>query len=284
MIKHMKIDGVVVLYHPTEENIQHIAEYACILNKFFVVDNSDEIDQEKLNPLRELNNVVYLSMDGNKGIAAALRIGVGHALEDGADFCLTMDQDSQFPVDRMEEIKAYLSIATIDDYGIIALNYGEQDVKEGLAEIDVFISSGNFINLKNYRLIQGFRDELFIDSVDHDLCHQFHLIGKKVAYIGEIGIKHRLGNPVRKKFLGIRPCTALNHSPIRYYYRYRNNYLLYHEDKKFYKEIRKADRKQFLKIILLEDNKREKIRLIRLGIKHAKQGKLGKLVLEPKKK
>lgn len=284
MIKHMKIDGVVVLYHPTEENIQHIAEYACILNKFFVVDNSDEIDQEKLNPLRELNNIVYLSMDGNKGIAAALRIGVEHALEDGADFCLTMDQDSQFPVDRMEEIKTYLSIATIDDYGIIALNYGEQDVKEGLAEIDVFISSGNFINLKNYRLIQGFRDELFIDSVDYDLCHQFYIIGKKVAYIGEIGIKHRLGNPVHKKFLGIRPCTALNHSPIRCYYRYRNNYFLYHEDKKFYKEIRKADRKQFLKILLLEDNKREKIRMIRLGIMHAKQGKLGKLVLEPKKK
>ena len=99
-----------------------------------------------------------------------------------------------------------------------------------------------------------------------------------------IGIKHRLGNPVHKKFLGIYPCTALNHSPVRSYYRYRNNYLLYHEDKKFYKEIRKADRKQFLKILLLEDNKREKIRMIRLGIKHAKQGKLGKLVLEPKKK
>ena len=280
----MKIDGVVVLYHPTEENIQHIAEYACILNKFFVVDNSDEIDQEKLNPLRELNNIVYLSMDGNKGIAAALRIGVGHALEDGADFCLTMDQDSQFPVDRMEEIKAYLSIATIEDYGIIALNSREHQEQEGLVEVKTFITSGNFINVKNYRLIDGFREELFIDSVDFDLCHQFFLIGKKIAYIGEIGIKHRLGNPVRKKFLGILSYTAPNHSPVRSYYRYRNNYLLYREDKKFYKEIRKADRKQFLKIILVEDNKREKIRMIRLGIKHAKQGKLGKLVLESKKK
>lgn len=284
MIKHMKIDGVVVLYHPTEENIQHIAEYACILNKFFVVDNSDEIDQEKLNPLRELNNIVYLSMDGNKGIAAALRIGVEHALEDGADFCLTMDQDSQFPVDRMEKIKTYLSIATIDDYGIIALNSREHQEQEGLVEVKTFITSGNFINVKNYRLIDGFREELFIDSVDFDLCHQFFLIGKKIAYIGEIGIKHRLGNPVRKKFLGIRSYTAPNHSPVRSYYRYRNNYLLYREDKKFYKEIRKADRKQFLKIILVEDNKREKIRMIRLGIKHAKQGKLGKLVLESKKK
>ena len=280
----MKIDGVVVLYYPTEENIQHIAEYAYILNKFFVVDNSDEIDHEKLNPLRELSNVVYLSMNGNKGIAAALRIGVGHALEDGADFCLTMDQDSQFPVDRMEEIKAYLSIATIEDYGIIALNSREHQEQEGLVEVKTFITSGNFINVKNYRLIDGFREELFIDSVDFDLCHQFFLIGKKIAYIGEIGIKHRLGNPVRKKFLGIRSYTAPNHSPVRSYYRYRNNYLLYREDKKFYKEIRKADRKQFLKIILVEDNKREKIRMIRLGIKHAKQGKLGKLVLEPKKK
>ena len=280
----MKIDGVVVLYHPTEENIRHIMEYACILDKFFVVDNSNEIDWDKLKPLCGLGNVSYLSMNGNKGIAAALHIGVEHALADGADFCLTMDQDSQFPVNRMDDIKRYLSIDKIDDYGIIALNYGGQDVKSGLAEIDIFISSGNFINLKNYRLIYGFRDELFIDSVDHDLCHQFYLIGKKVAYIGEIGIKHKLGNPIRKKLAGSHCCVVLNHSPIRYYYRYRNNYILYREDKKFYKEIRKRDRNQFLKILFFEEHKCEKIRMIRLGLKHAKQGKLGKLVLESKKK
>lgn len=280
----MKIDGVVVLYHPTEENVRNILKYAPVVETLFVMDNSDVIDDKLRQEFEKQPNVKFVSMGGNQGIAKALRIGTENAINDGADFCLTMDQDSIFPVDRMDDIKQYLTREDIDDYGVIGVNINSDDQEKKLVEFWYWITSGNFINLKNYKKIYGFRDELFIDAVDTDLYHQFYKIGKKVAYINEISMVHTIGSPAVKKFLGIKICTLLNHSPLRYYYRYRNNLFLYKQDKKFYKTVRFYDKKQYIKILLFEKNKREKLKMIRLGIRHAKQGKLGKLVVEPKKK
>lgn len=272
----MKIYGVVVLYNPTEENVKHILDYAPIVEHLYVMDNSDVVNEELLALFSAMPNIVIVPMGDNQGIAAALRRGVQYAIDDNADFCLTMDQDSVFPVSAMTDIKKYLARDNVDDYGIIALNAQYERNDTGLVEVPMIITSGNFINIKNYRMIDGFRSELFIDSVDFDLCHQFHMIDKKIAYIAEIKLGHKLGDPVDKNLV-IRKVTLTNHSPLRCYYRFRNNYVLYREDKKFYKSIHSGDIKQLIKIILFEKNKRAKLKMIRLGRKHAKQGKLGKL-------
>ena len=167
-----------------------------------------------------------------------------------------------------------VSMPDIDDYGIIALNY-EQSGGAGLVVVPTWITSGNFVNVRNYRLIAGFREELFIDSVDHELCHQFYCIGKKVAYIADIPMQHALGNMSYVSLFG-RKLSLTNHSPLRYYYRFRNNYVLYREDKAFYRGLYRADRHQLIKIMLFEKNRREKWRMIRRGIRDAKRGVLGK--------
>lgn len=272
----MKIDGVVVLYQPSQENIRHICEYAEVLNVLYVVDNSDLVKHELLRPLVEMQNVKYISMNGNQGIAAALRKGLDRAIAEEADFCLTMDQDSIFPLQAMPEIVRHLSKPDIDDYGIVAISTGTVYEGNELVEVAEVITSGNFINIKNYKRIAGFRTELFIDSVDFDICHQFYMAKKKIAYFPQIVMEHKIGRPKKKKCL-FRTITVTNHSPIRIYYRFRNNYVLYHEDKRFYRKIYFGDFKQKIKIILFESEKREKLKMIRLGIKHAKQGKLGKL-------
>ncbi len=46
--------------------------------------------------IKTLSNIKYYSMQGNKGIAAALNKGVHMAYKDGFDYLLTMDQDSKF--------------------------------------------------------------------------------------------------------------------------------------------------------------------------------------------
>lgn len=269
------IVGCVVLYQPREENIQHILQYAPLLKTLFVLDNSDTPDVSYVDALKKAQNVVYLSMGGNMGIAAALRRGLAEAIACGADFCLTMDQDSTFPIDRMEEIGAYLSRPDVDDYAVIGLNYEGDSDEKGLVEVRTWITSGNFINVKNYLKTEGFREELFIDSVDHELCHQFYKIGKKVAYINEIRIGHSLGELSCANFLG-RRVSVTNHSPLRYYYRFRNNYVLYREDREFYSDLHRADVHHKYKIILFEKDKREKLRMIRRAIRDAKDGRLGK--------
>ena len=270
----MRIDGCVVLYRPTEENIANILRYAPLLRTLYVLDNSETPDRTVTHPLCAEVNISYVWMGGNRGIAAALRRGLEFAMREGADFCLTMDQDSAFPVERMGEIERWLSMPDIDDYGIIALNY-EQSGGAGLVVVPTWITSGNFVNVRNYRLIAGFREELFIDSVDHELCHQFYCIGKKVAYIADIPMQHALGNMSYVSLFG-RKLSLTNHSPLRYYYRFRNNYVLYREDKAFYRGLYRADRHQLIKIMLFEKNRREKWRMIRRGIRDAKRGVLGK--------
>lgn len=274
--KKLKIVACVVLFQPSRENINNVLEYAPLFDRVYAMDNSDRPDEVLLKDFCS-SNISVISMGGNQGIAKALRLGVENAIADNADFCLTMDQDSAFPVERIQEIKEYLTRPDIDDYGIIGLNINSDDKEKRLVSSKLLPTSGNFINLRNYKNIGGFRDELFIDSVDYDLNHQFYMAGKKLAYINDISLRHTVGNPVKRRFF-FKTVLVSNHSPLRCYYRFRNNYYLYKTDKKFYRTCRYMDFKRFVQILLFEQDKREKIKMIRLGVRHAKQNKLGKLI------
>ena len=270
----MKIDGVVVLYNPEDEIINNIEKYRPFLAHLYVVDNSTQINEELVNKVKQYSNVKYICLNGNQGIAKALNVGLEEAKNSGADFCLTMDQDSIFPTEKLDEVKEYLTKYK-DEYAIIGLNFNSEDTTKKLVEVKTLLTSGNFINMDDYKKIDGFKEELFIDCVDFELNEQFNNINRKIAYINEISLIHRMGNPLPRKFLG-RQVTALNHSPIRYYYRFRNGYYLYKKNKKFYKFLKKQFFSIKLKVMLYEPNKKEKFKMMRLGIKDAKRNKLGK--------
>ena len=270
----MKIDGVVVLYNPENETLENIEKYRPFLEHLYVVDNSTNVNEELVKKLQEHKNVKYISLGGNKGIAKALKVGLEEAKVSGADVCLTMDQDSIFPSERFDEIKEYLE-KNINDYAIIGLNFNSDSQEKGIVDVKTLLTSGNFINMNDYKKIKGFNEDLFIDCVDFELNEQFDKINRKIGYINEISLIHKMGNPLPRRFLGIK-VTALNHPPVRYYYRYRNAYYLYKQNKKFYRSLVK---KQFfsikLKVILYEPNKREKFKMMRRGIKDAKANILG---------
>lgn len=272
----MKIIGCVVLYHPSAENIDNIVRYIPLLDHLYAMDNSDTVDETIRKRLQAYSSVTVVGMGGNQGIGKALRTGLEYAVSENADFCLTMDQDSIFPVDKWNVIKSYLERPDIDDYGIIGLNINSQSAEAGLIRTNLLPTSGNFINIKNYLKTNGFRTDLFIDSVDYELDHQFYKIGKKLAYINEVSLGHTVGTPCYRRFF-FKKVTVSNHSPIRCYYRFRNNHYLYRQDKKFYRECRWMDRKRLMQILLYEKQKKQKIKMILLGIRHAKQNKLGPL-------
>ena len=270
----MKIDGVVVFYNPTIEMIDNIKKYYPILNHLFVIDNSNKINEEVVSKVKELEKATYISLGENKGIGYALKVGLEKVKEDNADICLTMDQDSIFPIDKWNEIKEYLE-KEMSNYAIIGLNFNKNETTKGLVEVKTLLTSGNFINMSDYKKIKGFNEDLFIDCVDFELCEQFYNINRKIAYINEASLIHQMGdNPIRKRFFGI-PITCLNHSPIRYYYRYRNGYYLYHKNKKFYKNLKNQFFSIKLKVVLYEPNKKEKLKMMSRGIRDAKRNILG---------
>lgn len=272
----MKFCGVVVLYNPGDEVLDNINSYLDILDKLFVCDNSEKLNEFLLEELAQNNKIELISMNGNKGIAKALKVGMQKAIEDKYDFCLTMDQDSKFPIIDKEYLFSYFKKGDISDYGIIAVNNIQTpNPQHKLIETKTWITSGSFVNVKNYQLIPGFNENLFIDYVDFDINEQFYKVNKKIAYIEDIIMEHHLGNLIEKKFL-FKKIHSMNHAPIRYYYRYRNLYYLYRKDKKFYKYNLKQEKRNIIKMLLCEKNRKEKLKMIKRGKKDAKLGILGK--------
>lgn len=271
----MRICGVVVLYNPIDEVLDNISTYLSLVDKLFVCDNSTKVNQSLIDSLRNKDNVEIIDMQGNQGIAKALKIAVANALSEGYDFCLTMDQDSKFPTDQFNTVLEYLGSSIADEYGIIGTNYNSDSSTKRLVDIKCWITSGNFINLKNYAKIDGFKEELFIDYVDFELNEQFSKIGKKIGYIENVSLIHEIGDPLIKRFLWKR-VTCMNHSLIRYYYRYRNGLYLYKRNKSFYKEKYKRDLYvDTFKLIMFEPLKLKKLKMIKKARKDAKKGILG---------
>ena len=269
----MKIDGVLVIYNPQKEMLDNIQRYYPLLSSLFVIDNSITPNHYFVEEVKKLDKVTYLSLEGNKGIAKALKEGLLLAIEDQADYCLTIDQDSLFPLGKEKEIKEYLSKDN-GDYGIISLNFNSDTSEKGIKEVDTWLTSGNFINIKNYQLISGFKEELFIDWVDFDLDEQFHSIGKKIGVIQEISLSHRIGESLIRRFLW-KKFPVDNHLPVRYYYLYRNAEILHRNNKTFYKRLYRGLKRDYIIQLIFGVNRKEKLKMISRGKRDGKKGILG---------
>lgn len=276
----MKIDVLIVLYNPRKEFLERVVTYCDYFNTVIIFDNTENCDEKRLD-FFNFNNCKYISYGKNLGIAKALSEGARLALLDRADFLLTMDQDSIFPFTKIDDIKKILATEINSDFGILALNFNNTDDNCGKVKpVKWRLTSGNFINLKKYALLkEGFNEKLFIDAVDIDICYKMNKQGYQIGLIEGISIQHTIGNPVKKRFL-FKSFSVLNYNEIRYYYMFRNNYYLFLPDKRYFRrDFYKFFAKYLIKILCFEKNKINKLKFIKLGLKDAKKGKLGKLEL-----
>lgn len=270
------VGSCTVLYNPNESVLTNLNSYSNCVDVSVVVDNSDtknEISQS----LKNDPNFIYIDMDGNKGIAAALNKGIEYLNSKNIDFALTMDQDSLFPTKYYPNILKLVNKYKTD-YSVIGLNFNQDNSGlDKIIEVPYWITSGNFVNISDFMSVGGFMNELFIDYVDFELGYKFKKNGFKICYLKNFSLKHTIGNPIEIHLFG-RTYYAMNHSPIRYYYRYRNAYYLYHfVDRQFFKkEYYKEMIVNTLKMLIYEKNQKVKFSMIRKGIQDAKCKKMGK--------
>ena len=270
------VGSCTVLYNPNESVLTNLNSYSNCVDVSVVVDNSDtknEISQS----LKNNSNFIYIDMDGNKGIAAALNKGIEYLNSKNIDFALTMDQDSLFPTKYYPNILKLVNKYKTD-YSVIGLNFNQDNGGlDEIIEVPYWITSGNFVNISDFMSVGGFMNELFIDYVDFELGYKFKKNGFKICYLKDFSLKHTIGNPIEIHLFG-KTYYAMNHSPIRYYYRYRNAYYLYHfVDRQFFKkEYYKEMIVNTLKMLIYEKNQKVKFSMIRKGIQDAKCKKMGK--------
>lgn len=270
------VGSCTVLYNPNESVLTNLNSYSNCVDVSVVVDNSDtknEISQS----LKNDPNFIYIDMDGNKGIAAALNKGIEYLNSKNIDFALTMDQDSLFPTKYYPNILKLVNKYKTD-YSVIGLNFNQDNGGlDEIIEVPYWITSGNFVNISDFMSVGGLMNELFIDYVDFELGYKFKKNGFKICYLKDFSLKHTIGNPIEIHLFG-KTYYAMNHSPIRYYYRYRNAYYLYHfVDRQFFKkEYYKEMMVNTLKMLIYEKNQKVKFSMIRKGIQDAKCKKMGK--------
>lgn len=274
------IDGVLILYNPNETILDNVLTYIKPLNRLWVIDNSEIKYPDLIERLLQIDSrIIYIQNFNRNGIAGALNLGIRSAIKNNTQWVLTMDQDSCFVANHIENFIATLYTLNHEKTAIISpchqLFKEIKVIKEDFSSIDSCMTSGSLVNIEIFKRIGHFREEFFIDYVDLEYCLRARYRGYEIIKINSVILKHKLGNS--KKHLKFILVT--NHSPLRRYYITRNRFITLWEYKfvfPFYclNEFRLVLMDVF-KILIFEKQKSNKLKSTILGIFHFVIGKKG---------
>ena len=231
------IAACVIWYNPRQVQgvLNNVLSYSDKVGKIYIIDNSESNNCELA---AGIENSEYISLMRNTGIANALNVGLARALEDGYEWCMTMDQDSRW---EKTEVDKYLSRLPQDDKSEIKnlfpsircpvkysargiminkITHRKQEYEILRQQADRWICSGNVVNLKVWKKIGGFNAQLFIDEVDFDYCARYVKTPYKSLPCNDVVLDHQVGAGQKLKIFGL--------DNPRLFYQIRNRkYMMY---------------------------------------------------------
>ena len=286
-----KVAAIIVSYNPDSNLFDSINLLLNQVEKVIIVDNGSKEKYVKyIKSINEDKIEIILNKE-NLGVATALNIGVRKALENGYEWILTMDQDSKASPDMVKKMfNVYNSINREERKDILSIfpNFVDERIQSieensnmnSYEYVDADITSGNLLRKEVFEKVGFFDDSLFIDLVDTDFCMRLNEKGIKMIKIRDAVLYHSLGeSKTIKGILG--SFNTSNHSALRRYYMTRNRFYTWEK----YKDLnsftlnrdKKLFKKEFIKIILGEKDKINKIKMVLRGYKDYKKGIKGKL-------
>lgn len=222
--------AIVVAYFPDEEFNARLQAVLAQVTRVIVVDNTpqDSAVPRLAGSLKDAAKVHLIDNQVNRGIAAALNQGLHHAKDAGFNWVLTLDQDTRCFPDMVATLLA-VSKACTSAPAVIGGNYLDPRNKHPEVPIGdagtflarkTVITSGCLVDVRIALVMGGFREDYFIDQVDHEFCLRARAHGHKVVISRKPVMIHSVGESggVRLPLLGVLP----NHPPIRKYYIARN--------------------------------------------------------------
>jgi len=290
-----KIDAVLVTYNPDTDTLKKcIDSLINQVRRIIIVDNTP-LGCKKLNSFNH-ENVEIIYLYENMGIAYAQNVGIKKAMNDGAEFILTSDQDTIYPEDYIEvlmrcfiekskELKiASISPVYIDEnkenslqpmvylkFGFLKKDYSFKECKS----VSHVISSGMLIPIDVLNYVGLMEEKLFIDWVDTEWCWRAISKGFHVLQTPHAVINHCHGNTSRNVF----GKNITVHSSFRNYYKIRNAVylLLYSDNLSFF--MRLFTLKQILQMLILNplvsNNKIDEAIVLLKGLKDGLFAKMG---------
>lgn len=289
-----KVACIIVSYNPDNRIIDCFNSLINQVDKIYLVDNGSKKESlEVLNNLKDSfkDKVDLILNKENLGIATALNIGVKKALEDNYEWILTMDQDSKADKSMISTmIKTYLNINEDERREILSIfpTFVDERIesledKSNIKEyeyVDAEITSGNLLRREAFDKVGFFDDSLFIDLVDTDFCMRLNEKSIRMIKVSDAILYHNLGESRGIKTLFGKFNTS-NHSALRRYYMTRNRFYTWEKYKNLDSFTLNRDKllfkKEFVKIILGEKDKINKVKMIFRGYRDYKKGIRGKL-------
>lgn len=284
-----KICAVIVSYNSPPNVTACINSSLDQADKIVVVDNSSDIHlKNSMRDMKYSDKVSFIFNETNKGLAYALNQGLQYSAANKYEWTLLLDQDSLLSnnmVDEMvssygnlsDDIKKEVAtiIPVIYDVNfkkalppIVTTNFLNKKIKN--PEEDTFIhfqiTSGTLVKNEAVKYIGLMNEYFFIDFIDFDFCFRVLNEGYKMMLSRNALLYHKLAEEKHKLFFHFR-----EHQPSRVYYQTRNRlFTLFIYGKRyrsfFYSESCRFICK-FLKILILESNKKEKIKMYKDGIR-----------------
>lgn len=267
--------AIIVTYRPAADFAGYLEAIRSQFRPVIVVDNGST--GAALDMLRGLagTDVLLLEQGRNTGLGAALNTGVREARMRGFHWVVLFDQDTLPTGDMMACFSAILADHPAPDrIAVVGSRFRDRNRPAAAPErenppvsdrpwVDKrrVITSGSLLSLAAFETLGPFREDLFIDSIDHEYCHRAQRGGWNVLQTTATLLSHSVGNYRRHRLLGMDIWRS-HHSATRCYFMTRNRMLLARERGQYGKLLRggfRALRDAGL-ILLFEADKAAKIR------------------------
>jgi rhamnosyltransferase len=271
--------AVIVSFHPDENFARRLTKLERQFTAVYWIDNTPgaSVDSEKPRD----SCVTHISPGRNVGLATALNLGCSAALDDDFKWVVTFDQDSDTADEFLRQQIAFWNDSDPSTF-VLGCNYSEGGeigtprFKAGdyVVACTTVITSGCLMCLTAWDDLGGFRDDYFIDGLDHEICLRGRSNGLVVARHGRVLMKHRIG----ERSANIRIFPYL-HTPVRKYYAMRNgvrNILEYALRQPLWAARKSVTLTwEILTALLFEPDRRRKLRAIFRGLRHGFSATMG---------
>jgi len=223
-----RVFALVTIYHPDESLLESLASYQDTVERSLIWLNSHLPDSIKKDLETRFSGKIQVFGDGtNVGIGSALNTLVSVARKQGATHVLCMDQDSVFRPGAAQTL--WETARSTSEIELFAPLHRVSEAKNQSAinpEPEWTMTSGTLISIKTFDHVGPFNEAFFIDGVDMDWCARLKQRSGKINLVTNAVLQHQLGNARYHNLLGIKWILVTDHSPFRYYYIFRNYFVL----------------------------------------------------------
>ncbi len=280
-----KVCAAIITYNIDEKIIEVINSIIEQVEFVLIIDNNSKNETVSILKRLEKDSRIELILNStNEGIAKALNQGIEVAKLKSMEWILTLDHDSICDKNMIEnmldinlnyEDKSKTAILAPKVFDINKQKFISSKHFNGndCIEVKDCIQSGAIFKIDIFDKLGKFNEDLFIYHVDFEFCERVIKAGYKIIQCNNVTLYHEEGYKIERSFLGMKTYYNNYSSVVIYYITSNSIYMAKNYNVFYIKRIIK----DFVYILLFDEERFNRLKYWRKGILDAFSNKFGKL-------